>query len=174
MPASSCSKSKKEEVIIMPFVAQHFTGTQNIYLSASPDRVFPLFDPIGEKQWADGWEPEIVYPLCGEVEEGMVFTTDSHDEVQVIWTVLAFDAARWHISYLRVTPGSHIARIDIHCKDHLDETTLASISYTFTALTAQGNDYVARFTEEHYQEWMSLWEKAINYCLQHGHPLRHH
>src|SRR5258706_15885059 len=107
--------SVKEEVIIMPFVAQHFTRTQNIHLSASPDRVFPLFDPIGEKQWADGWEPEIMYPLSGEVEEGMVFTTGSHDEVQVIWTVLVFDAAKWRISYLRVTPGSHVAIIDIRC-----------------------------------------------------------
>ena len=158
----------------MSFIAQHFTRTQNIHLSASPGRVFPLFDPIGEKQWADGWEPEIIYPPSGEVAEDMVFTTSSHDEVQVIWTILAFDAATWRISYLRVTPGSHVAKIDIHCKDHLDETTLASISYTFTALTEQGNGYVARFTEEHYQEWMLSWEKAINYCLQHGHALQHH
>jgi hypothetical protein len=104
----------------------------------------------------------------------MVFTTGSHDEVQAIWTMLAFNAERWRISYLRVTPGSHVARIDIHCEDNLDETTRASISYTFTALTVQGNDYVARFTEEHYQEWMSSWETAINYYLQHGHPLQHH
>lgn len=168
------SCSKKEEVIIMPFVAQHFTRTQNIHLSASPNRVFPLFDPIGEKQWADGWEPEIIYPLSGEVEEGMVFTTGSHDEVQVIWSILAFDAAKWRISYLRVTSGSHVARIDIRCEDHLDETTRTSISYTFTALTERGNDYVAKFTEEHYQEWMSSWEKAINYYLRHGHSLQHH
>jgi hypothetical protein len=172
MLAMSCSK--KEEVIIMPFVAQHFTRTQNIHLSASPNRVFPLFDPIGEKQWADGWEPEIIYPLSGEVEEGMVFTTGSHDEVQVIWTILTFDAAKWRISYLRVTSGSHVARIDIRCEDHLDETTRTSISYTFTALTERGNDYVAKFTEEHYQEWMSSWEKAINYYLRHGHSLQHH
>jgi hypothetical protein len=172
MLAMSCSK--KEEVIIMPFVAQHFTRTQNIHLSASPNRVFPLFDPIGEKQWADGWEPEIIYPLSGEVEEGMVFTTGSHDEVQVIWSILAFDAAKWRISYLRVTSGSHVARIDIRCEDHLDETTRTSISYTFTALTERGNDYVAKFTEEHYQEWMSSWEKAINYYLRHGHSLQHH
>ena len=170
----SCSKSKKEEVIIVPFVAQHFTRTQNIHLSASPDRVFPLFDPIGEKQWAADWEPEIIYPPSGAVEEGMVFTTGSHDEAQVIWTILTFDAVKWRLSYLRVTPDSHVASIDIHCKDHLNETTLASISYTFTALTERGNDYVARFTGEYYQEWMSLWEKAINNCLQHGHPLQHH
>jgi hypothetical protein len=174
MLAMSCSKSKQEEVIIMPFEAQHLTRTQNIHLSASPDRVFPLFDPIGEKQWADGWEPEIMYPLSGEVEEGMVFTIGSHDEVQVIWTILAFDAAKWEISYLRVTPGSHVAIIDIRCEDNLNETTRASISYTFTALTEQGNDYVTRFTGPHYQEWMSMWEKAINYSLQHGHPLQHH
>jgi len=158
----------------MPLVAQHFTRTQNIHLAAPPERVFPLFDPIGEKQWADGWEPETIYPTSGEVEEGMVFITGSHDEAQVIWTMLAFNAERWRISYLRVTPGSHVARIDIYCEDNLDETTRASISYTFTALTEQGNDYVARFTEEHYQEWMSSWETAINYYLRHGHPLQHH
>ena len=158
----------------MPFEAQHLTRTQNIHLSASLNRVFPLFDPIGEKQWADGWEPEIIYPLSGEVEEGMVFTTGSHDEVQVIWTILAFDAAKWRISYMRVTSGSHVARIDIRCEDHLDETTRTSISYTFTAFTERGNDYVAKFTEEHYQEWMSSWEKAINYYLRHGHSLQHH
>ena len=79
----------------MPFVAQHFTRTRDIHLYASPGRVFPLFDPLGEKQWAAGWEPEIIYPTSGEVEVGMVFTTGSHDEVQAIWTILAFNAARW-------------------------------------------------------------------------------
>ena len=158
----------------MLFVAQHFTRTRDIHLAARAERVFPLFDPIGEKQWADGWAPEVIYPASGEVEEGMVFTTGSHDEAQVIWTILAFNAARWRISYLRVTPGSHVARIDIHCEDNLNEATRASISYTFTALTEQGNDYVARFTEEHYREWMSSWETAINYYLQHGHQLQHH
>ena len=158
----------------MPFIAQHFIRTQNMHLFAPPERVFPLFDPIGEKQWAAGWEPEIIYPLSGEVEEGMVFTTGSPGEEQAIWTIIAFDAARWCISYLRVTPGSHVATINIRCEDNLDETTRASISYKFTALTEQGNDYVARFTGEHYREWMSSWEKAINYYLRHGHALQHH
>jgi hypothetical protein len=169
-----CSESKKEEVIIMPFVAQHFTRTQNIHLAAPPERVFPLFGPIGEKRWAAGWEPEMIYPVSGEMEEGMVFITSSPGEVQAIWTIIAFNAAKCCISYLRVTPGSHVATIDIHCEDNLQETTRASIAYTFTALTEQGSDYVARFTEEHYQEWMSSWETAINYYLQHGHPLQLH
>ena len=158
----------------MPFVAQHFTRTRDIRLAAPAEHVFPLFDPVGEKRWADGWEPEMIYPVSGEVEEGMVFITGSHGEARVIWTILAFNAERRRITYLRVTPGSHVARIDIHCEDSLDETTRASISYTFTALTEQGNDYVVRFTEEHYQEWMSSWETAINYYLRHGRPLQHH
>lgn len=158
----------------MPFTAQRISRTQIIQLSAPVNHVFPLFEPIGEKQWAEGWEPEMIYPVSGDTEEGAVFMTGSHEATHTIWTILTYNPAKAHISYLRVTPDSHIGMVDVRCEDALHEITRTSVTYTLTALTEQGNDYIAGFTAEHYQAWISSWETAINYYLRSGHLLQHH
>ena len=49
------------------FLAQHLTRSHTIHLPATPRDVFPLFSSLGEKHWAQGWQPEMVYPASGEV-----------------------------------------------------------------------------------------------------------
>ena len=158
----------------MPFKAKRITRTHIIQLSASPSRVFPLFEPIGEKYWAAGWEPDMVYPESGVAEEGAVFTTQHPDEAKTIWVIVKYDPKRFQIEYARITPDSRVAKIDIRCEDNSAGTTQAYVSYTFTALTEQGNTYIDGFTEEHYQKWMASWETAINYYLHHGQTLLQH
>jgi hypothetical protein len=36
-----------------------------IHLDAAPNEVFPLFDPGGEREWAPGWDPKMVFPADG-------------------------------------------------------------------------------------------------------------
>jgi hypothetical protein len=143
-------------------------------LVAPPSSVFPLFEPLGEKRWAQGWEPELIYPLSGVTEKGAVFTTTHLDGPPAIWAVTDFDTHAMRIEYLRVAAGSHLAAITVSCANTHSATTQTDVTYTFTALTEQGNSYVDTFTDVYFREWIASWEMAINYYLRHGSMLPHH
>jgi hypothetical protein len=153
------------------FVARRVVRNATIELAASPGQVFPLFEPLGERAWADGWDPQILYPLSGAAEQGAVFSTRQHGDAPTIWAIVEFDPQRYRIRYLRVAPESHVADIRIVCNGATH--TRASITYVFTGLSAAGNAYVDSFTAGHYQQWIDSWQSAINYYLEHGMLQRH-
>ncbi|HEY7349859.1 MAG TPA: SRPBCC family protein [Ktedonobacterales bacterium] len=157
----------------MSFTAQRVTRTRVIHLSAAPRQVFPLFEPVGEKAWAEGWEPTMLFPADGTAEPGAVFTA-RHPEGESIWIMPLYDPASFHLAYFNVAHGSRVGNIEIQCREAPGGTTDASVSYTFTALNEPGNEFIANFTETHYEEMMAAWERAINYYLAHGRALRHH
>ena len=156
------------------FTAHRITRTAAMCLAAPPSNVFPLLEPIGEKLWAAGWEPEMLYPPTGLTEEGAVFLIGHSDQELSIWTVVRYNPAAFQIAYLRVTPGSDTARIEIACADSYDGTTRADVTYIFTALTERGNDALGKYTEAYFREWIASWETAINHYLRHGSLLQHH
>ena len=138
-----------------------------ISLNAAPSAVFPLFTPEGERLWVEGWNPESVYPADGAAELHGVFLTHNHAAQPTIWAIVGFEAEHFRISYLRAAPESHVAFIAVECAEDGPGRTAATVSYTFTGLSAAGNEYVARFTPEHYHEWIQQWEAAINRYLAH-------
>ncbi len=158
----------------MSFTSQHISRTRMIHLVAASERVFPLFEPIGEKAWAEGWEPTLLFPDSGAAEEGTIFVTQHPGEADTIWTITTYDLAHCHLTYLRVTPGSRVGFVDAQCQDAPDGTTWASVTYTLTALSEAGNEHLARFTEAYYTDFMAAWEQAMNYYLTHGQRLHHH
>jgi len=159
----------------MSFTADHISRTHTIQLAAPPSRVFPLFEPLGEQEWAIDWKPTFLFPATGEAQVGAVFTTQSHqDERESIWTMTHYDPANLQLSYLCVAPGWRTAVIDIRCEAAQDNTTHASISYILTALSESGNEVLSRLTEAHYQTFIASWEKAINHYLASGQALPHH
>jgi len=166
------------------FIAQRITRTTIIRLAAPPGRVFPLFEPVGEKLWAHGWDPVMVYPPTGSPETNAVFTTQDHGGPPTVWIIAQFDPAQFRITYMRVAPDSHVATIAIDCTGEGAEMTAARVTYTFTGLTAQGNAYVDTFSEDYYRAWLQQWEGAINHYLSaaahsnaplagHPHPTSH-
>ena len=155
------------------FAAQQIMRAQTIHLPAGPDRVFPLFSPLGEKHWEPDWNPQMLYPASGAAQVGAVFTTQHADEPAKIWTIIGYDRAQTTISYLNVAPMSHLTRIDIACAPAAPQATSASVTYTLTALTPHGSAYLDRFTEAHYQAYIASWERAITYYLAHGQPHAH-
>jgi len=135
--------------------------------------VFPLFSPLGEKHWAQDWNPEMLYPASGVAQVGTVFTTQHANKQTRIWTIIAYAREQAQVSYLNVLPDSHVSRIEISCEAEGMQATLACITYTLTALTPQGNTYLDGFTQEYYLAYISSWETAITYYLLHGHLLSH-
>lgn len=158
----------------MTFTPLHVSRSGSIHLSSAPARVFPLFEPLGEMQWAQGWEPRMLYPAAGKARIGMVFTTQHPGETDTTWTIAAYDAERFHITYVRLTPGSRLGVIEITCAAAGKHACQATVTYIFTALGEDGNAYIAAFSEDHYAAYMADWEQAINHYLRHGTLLRHH
>jgi hypothetical protein len=147
------------------FQALRLTRTGVIRLNAPPAVAFPLFTPEGERQWAPGWDPTAIYPASGEATRDMVFSTKDHDQSDIIWSMVAYDQDGFAVSYLRVAPTSHVARIDVRCAEAEGETADATVSYCFTGLTEAGNAYVAQYTEAHYRAWLQVWASTINNVL---------
>jgi hypothetical protein len=158
----------------MAFVARRISRTHAIHLNAAPDQVFPLFTPLGEKAWAAGWEPEIIYPPSGAPEPGCVFLTRHAGEPPTIWTLVTYEPRAYTLSYQRVTPGIRTARIDISCvSGEGGRATGATITYIWTALSEHGNQLLAEITPDHYRAYINGWESAINHYLAHGQTVSH-
>jgi hypothetical protein len=44
--------------------AKRISRSSTITLNAPLEKVFPLFGPIKEMEWAEGWQPEIMYTFA--------------------------------------------------------------------------------------------------------------
>ena len=156
--------------------AQRVSKTSTITLNASLERVFPLFGPIREIEWAEGWQPELVYGPAGSVAEHMVFKTQahSHGEPDYVWTVSKYAPDQALIEYTVFTP-ERLWTITIQCwQAAAAPTTQAEITYTYTGLSEHGNVLNARALQAMYAHDLKDWEAAINFYLETGKRLTHH
>ena len=158
-----------------PFKGSRVTRTAALTLPSPPEQVFPLFGPIREAEWAEGWEPKMIYsesPL-GE-ETGAVFTTQHPGEPDTIWMITQYDPTNYAIKYARVTPGLRIAQVTIMCERERDGATRAAVTYQFTALSEAGNSFIEGFSEDHYQHMITSWQAAISHTLMTGERMSHY
>jgi hypothetical protein len=143
------------------FSPQRVSRTHRIVLDAPPERVFPLFTPLGERAWVPGWAPRFLWPADGEAVEGAVFLTRAAGELETIWTMIAHEPGR-RVAYTRTTPGSRAGIVEVRCEPHGGGRTVAHVTYTYTALSARGNDFLAEWTEAEYRPSIDGWQTAIN------------
>jgi hypothetical protein len=159
------------------FTSRRVSRTAVITLNASLRRVFPLFGPIREREWAAGWDPQILYSTTGLVEEHMVFKTPSHHghvEPDYTWTVSKYQPDQALIEYT-VFAQERLWWIAIQCcEDCPNQTTRAEITYTYTGLTDKGNAINERALQLMYAHDLRDWEAAINHYLRTGERLEHH
>jgi hypothetical protein len=149
------------------FHAKAVSHTGTIRLAGAIEKVFPLFGPVREKDWAPGWDPEIVYPAGAEVSEGMVFRT--HDKSgETFWVITHFDEAGHSIAYANVTPGYIVNRIMIHCTGAGANETECSVTYAHVALSEHANNFIEHMDDKAYAAKMAHWQEAINHRLTTG------
>jgi hypothetical protein len=122
---------------------------------------FPLFTPKGEELWVPGWQPEYLSPETGETAEEMLFRTGSGDET-MIWTCLKWEPDRWHARYLRVTPASRVAIVDVLCRADGPVRTVVRVSYAFVALSEAGARLVAATTPDGFAASIDEWARLIH------------
>ena len=144
----------------------HVERRGTISLRGAPDVVFPLFGPDREREWAEGWEPEPLYPGDVRAKEGAVFRT-RHGGGEAVWVVNRYDAQGRVVEYTTFRHEERVTRIrvSVEADPERDGWSVAQVTYALTALSDRGAHHLAQFSEGHYGEMMAEWEQAINGAL---------
>ena len=139
-------------------------------VQAPIDRAFPLFGPIREKEWAEGWDPLIVHG-ASEVEQHMVFTTSpsNREEEKFLWTITRYEPAKFFIEYTVSTPN-RVWFISVDCKPEAKNTKV-TVTYSYTALNERGARLNESALAKMFAHDLRDWEEAINYYIHHGKQL---
>lgn len=151
---------------------KHISRTMAIQLNAPPDQTLPLFTAVGECLWIPDWEPTYIYPESGEPQTGMIWKTSQYSNVDSIWITAEYDTVACHATYIRFTPERHVARIDVQCDSIDGAKTIAEVTYSVTAIHADGHEDIEMLTEARFREMIGWWEKAINHYLESGEMLQ--
>lgn len=139
------------------------TQVRTFHLDATRTRVMPLFTALGERDWAPGWEPDI---LSGAGERGSAFRTRAADGRETVWTVVDYQPAQGRTSYARLAQGSNIGLVDVICTEPPGGGTDVSVRYTLTPLSADGATFVERFLgANHYAAMIEEWRVATTAAL---------
>jgi hypothetical protein len=151
--------------------AQDFTPERSfksasITLNANIEKVFPLFGAIDEKKWEPSWNPQIIFPASGNMEEGLIFQTPDHVHTapQVTWVVVKYDVKQHLLAYCLTSP-IRVAIITINCTAIEGNNTRVDISYQFTGLTKDGNELSHHMLTKVFASNLKDWETAMNTYL---------
>lgn len=152
----------------MIFEPERISKCASLYLNAPVEQSFSLFGPIKEMEWAEGWDPEIIYSTSEFVEEYMIFRTKGQhvSERHYTWVITRFNPKQYQIEYT-VSTANRIWFINIECAPQ-GLKTVANVRYTYTGLTELGNDLNKKHLKEMYLNDLKDWELAINYYLENG------
>ena len=142
----------------------------NQTINSSPDKVFPLLCPVKEKDWVNGWDPELVITNSGFAEKDSIFVT-KHGSENNYWIITRHDPVNYEIEMLIISPEITVGKLEIKLHKKEDDKTRADISYTYTSLSSEGDEFVKNYTEEKYVNFMKTWEEEINYYLLNGEKL---
>jgi hypothetical protein len=158
----------------MEFKPERISKCSSITLNAPIEKVFPLFGPVMEKEWAEGWDPEIIYSESDLVEEHMIFRTKAHhsSEDRYTWVITQFNPQQHQLEYT-VSTSNRIWFIRVQCKPQ-GVKTLADVCYTYMGLTELGNELNREALKKMYALDLRDWEEAINYYLKNGRQKTNH
>ncbi len=155
------------------FKAERVSRTATIELNGNIENIFPLFGAFEERKWADGWNPEIIYPSMEIMEEGAAFKTkgDEPGENEFLWVVIKYDPRNYLIQYL-VSTKNRFWTIQICCEKLAENSTGSTITYTYTGLNKRGNEINSHALEKMFHNNLTDWQEAINYYLSEGKVLK--
>ena len=137
----------------------HIERSHTITVPLPIARAFPLFTPKGEMEWVDGWAPDFLHPANGETQAGMVFTTAA-DGVTTLWACTDWSPDAHRVRYVRVTPGNRFGFVEVHCTAE-GQSTRVEVGYQFTALSPEGEAYLAELTPSAFTDMIEEWKRLI-------------
>lgn len=148
------------------FTAEQVTRSGGFDLACDANTAFPFFSPEGERGWVDGWDPQPVFPAAAEVAfaSNAVFRLEMGGE-RSVWVVLDVDHQTHVAEYVYVVEGSRVPRVRVEVTAVAEQRCRVAVSYTITALSEAGNEYVRAFTEEAYAQKMLDWQRRVSAVL---------
>ena len=149
------------------FHAERVVKRYTMQLNAPPDAVFPLLCPVREYDWIEPWSCDMVFSVSGTAENNAVFTTDFESQGGAeVWVVCRYERDR-AIEFIRVTPGVKVNRLDISLAA-AGSVTRSIWTHTYTGLSAAGNQWIRRLTDETFGLEKAAVEKMLNHYLATG------
>jgi hypothetical protein len=145
------------------FKPERFVATADLHFNDAATTIFKMFEPLGEKQWAKGWEPVPVYPQDIPPAEGTVFVTHSKAE-QSIWTITRYEAGKF-IEYNVITPSHDATQVLVACHRINDHSSKVTVTYRITGLSESGNQF-GRKHALHFTAIMDHWQETISEALK--------
>lgn len=134
-----------------------------IHLDAPIGEVFPLFGPVREKDWAHGWDPEIIFPKDAVVAKHMVFRTrgglHGTDE-QYTWVIINYEPEEFMIEYL-VSASERFWVITVECRS-VDMRTSATVTYSYTGFNPDAHEKNMKAIGSIFSCDLKDWEDAVN------------
>ena len=149
------------------FVSKKTTKTASFIVNETIVDVFPLFGAFEERKWDPHWEPILIYPDKEIIEEGTAFKIKGKghghgSESEYLWIVTKFSPQTHLIQYLVSTPN-RFWTITVKCRSiENDAKTNATVTYSFTGLTAWGNKLNQENIGKMYQDNLQDWADALN------------
>jgi hypothetical protein len=161
---------EKNMVMDLAFAPVRISRSAAILLNENIEKIFPLFGPFREAEWAEGWEPELLYG-DEEVRERIIFRTPGlfPGENFYLWVISKYDADKPCIEYT-VRSNERIWFIMVECKPY-KTFTLATVTYTYIGLSAEAHHQNQVALETIFSHNLTDWEDAINHYLRTGKKL---
>lgn len=151
------------------FKAERISRSSSFIIHDTIEKVFPLFGPLLEKEWAAGWEPRVIYLDQKNVAEHMIFETKGHHGDHYLWAVTQYEPKDYRIEYTVQTP-ERIWFIRVQCSPVENETKVV-VTYTYTGLTSKGNEQNKEALSKMFAHDLKDWEESVNYYLTTGKQL---
>ena len=138
-----------------------------------PAEAFRLFEPVGEKLWAEGWHPVFTSPSDAELHDGSVFTvecaTPQGGTLTSVWMVSRYNPPH-AIEYRNVFPGVRATQIVVRCEPVGTRQTRVVVHYVYHGLSESGDQFLATITPEAFRTNLNGWDTAIRAWLGRGTP----
>lgn len=134
---------------------------------------FTFFEPIGEKLWAEDWQPAFLSPADSILHEGSAFLvparSPSGSPIETVWTISRYEPPH-RIEYRNFLPGVRTTRITVQCAAAGPDHTRVSVRYVYHAISDEGDTFVRQMTEEKFRAMIDGWSAAIAAYLRRGTP----
>src|SRR5579859_416385 len=144
------------------FKAEQYVQSASITLNGNIDQVFSLFCPLGEKNWAEDWNPNLILPSSGDPQEGQILQTPDHvhGAPPLTWVVSRYNVTSHQIQYI-ITSAIRVAIISISCTATGKNSTNAEVTYKLTGLSTEGNELSHHLIGKIFETNLKDWETAI-------------
>lgn len=146
------------------FKSERISKTASFVANGAIEEVFPLFGAFEERKWAEGWDPEIIYPKQELMEEGTTFKVGGHGH-ESLWIVTKYELENYLVQYL-VSTENRFWTITVKCDAMVNSAqTKATVTYTYTGLNEEGNQKNQESLHHMYSQDLKDWGEAINAYL---------